>query len=537
MAENIKVLNEFIPKAEQARFGGIKVGETLTIDSTGVLNTNAENTGVGGNRLTYIPRHFVLNISSGTVTLPSGSELYIPNGFEADETTPKFTKLTTTQTITKVAGGASDGRYDLLLDLEFGTVGGLRIRPVSNCISGSIAPSTSGSWAWYDTANNLMKIYDSTTLMSSTNSLPLGQVTVESGVITKINVIFSDTGYIGGMVFALPGIRGSIPYSMPASDLSPQSLNFETTRVLTAQVPSIPMTTMRIYMNATSIIISKDYFYDGNSNRNRQISNTNNILNAAETNGWVYCNTVDVISSFQRAFIEATEYQAYYEQTMPWNFSALTYLNANNGWALVGQKYPANGAYVPFLRHKSNTGVFLLNGHQDHFEVTWTSDSTIAANSNAITHRVTLLNEAGNTAFPGNVSAGGTINATATSAYWADLAEKYITDKKYPIGTLVAFGGEKEMTIATKKVNGVISEKPGFVLNKKSKGQPIALIGKTKVRVIGIVDKGDKLVLDKDGVARTKRWYDIFKKTIGIALEANIKLEEKLVMSVVKLVI
>lgn len=537
MAENIKVLNEFIPKAEQARFGGIKVGETLTIDSTGVLNTNAENTGVGGNRLTYIPRHFNLTFSSGTVTLPSGSELYIPNGFEADEVTPKFTKLTTTQAITKVASGASDGRYNLLLDLELGTVGELRIRPVGNCISGSIAPSTSGSWAWYDTANNLMKIYDGTTLMSSTNSLPLGQVTVSGGVITQINSIMADTGYIGGVVFALPGIRGSIPYSFTSDGLTPQSLNFETTRVLTATVPNIPMTTFRIYIDANSITLTNDIFYDGNSNRNRQISNTNVVLNAAKTSGWVYCSTAGTINAWQRAVVESTQYQDQYEQTMPWDFYAITYLNANKGWALTGQKIPSNGAYVPFLRHKSNTGVFLLNGHQDHFEVTWTNDSTIASNTNNVTHRVTLLNEAGNSAFPGNVSAAGAIQATATSAYWADLAEKYITDKKYPIGTLVTFGGEKEMTIATKKVNGVISEKPGYTLNAKSKGQPIALIGKTKVRVVGIVDKGDKLVLYKDGVARTKRWYDIFKKTIGIALEASIKSEEKLVMSVVKLVI
>jgi len=29
----------------------------------------------------------------------------------------------------------------------------------------------------------------------------------------------------------------------------------------------------------------------------------------------------------------------------------------------------------------------------------------------------------------------------ATSAQWADLAEKYETDIEYPIGTLICFGG------------------------------------------------------------------------------------------------
>lgn len=531
----IKVLNEFLPEAEQIRLGGVKVGDTLSINN-GVLNTNNENTGVGGNRLTAIPRHFDLTLSDGTLTLPAGSKIYIPDGFESDDITPKFTTYTLPSAKTRIANGAKNGRYDVIYDMD-PSINAIRLRLSETCISGSIAPSTSGYWAWYDTANNLMKIYDHTTLLTSTNSLPLGQVTVENDTITKINIAFGDTGYIGGVVFALPGIHGSIPYGYPTGTLTPQSVNFETSRVLTAQVPNIPMTTMRIYINATDIIISHEYFYDGNSNRNRKLSNTSVVLNAAETNSWVYCTTAGVISNFQRAFIEATEYKAYYNQTMPWNFNAATYLNANNGWALVGQKYPQNGVFVPFLRHKSNSGVFLLDGHQDHLEVVWTSDSTIAANSNNVTHRVTLLDEAGNASFPGDVTAVGNVEATASTALWADLAEKYESDVKYPIGTLVVFGGEKEITIAKKNVNGVISEKPGYTLNSKSKGQPVALVGRVKVRVIGKVNKNDKLVLYKDGVARKKKWYDVFKIVIGITLESNNSNDEKLVMSVVRLAI
>lgn len=530
----IKVLNEFLPEAEHIRLGGIKVGDTLSIDAAGVLNTNAENTGVGGNRLTYIPRHFNLTLSGGTLTVPANSKIYIPDGFESDDTTPKFTEYTVPNTYTKVADGAADGTYDVFFETDPSSLG-IRLRPKNSCISGSIAPSTSGSWAWYDTANNLMKIYDNTTLVSAVDSLPLGQVTVTSNVITKINNIMAETGFIGGIVFALPGIKGSIPYGYPTDTLTPQSLNFETTRVLIATVPNAPTTGYRVYMNATSLLVSNEYFYDGNSNRNRLISNTNTALNMAETNAYVYCNTAGVISSWSRAFVEATEYKAYYEQNMPWSFNASTYLNANKGWALVGQRIPNSGAYVPLLRHKSNNGVFLVNGHQDHFEVTWTNDSTIASNSNNVTHKVTLLNEAGNASFPGDVAAVGNIEATASTALWADLAEKYESDVKYPIGTLVAFGGEKEITIAKKNVNGVISEKPGYTLNSKSKGQPVALVGRVKVRVIGKINKNDKLVLYKDGVARKKKWYDVSKTVIGITLESNNSNDEKLVMSVVRL--
>ena len=90
----------------------------------------------------------------------------------------------------------------------------------------------------------------------------------------------------------------------------------------------------------------------------------------------------------------------------------------------------------------------------------------------------------------------------ATSANWADLAEKYESDKDYPFGTLIQFGGEKEVTVAQTEVNGVVSEKAGYLLNASSSGLPIALCGRVKVLVNGVVNKFDKLTLDKNGVAR-----------------------------------
>ena len=408
----IKVLNEFLPTAEQVRLGGVKVGDTLSIED-GVLNTNAENTGVGGNRLTHIPRLFNLTFSNGTLTLHAGGKIYLPDGFESDETTPKFTEYTITENQTRTLSGSADGKYTLLFEPN-GI--GIRVRPVANCYSGSIAPSTAGSWAWYDTANNLIKIYDDTTLVNSMNSLPIGQITVSGGVISKINSIMAETGYLGNIVFALPGIHGTIPYGFQPNTLNPQSLNFETNKVLVAQAPGVPNTNYNLYLNENALSISNDIFYDGNSNLNRQISNTSNIIFSAKTSAKIYCDNSGGITWFSRAFVEASAYDDCYEQTMPWSFTAYSYLNANKGYSLVGQINPASGAFVPFLRHKSNTGVFLVDGHQDHLEVVWTSDSTIAANTNNVTHRVTLLNEAGNASFPGDVSAVGTIEATASTA-------------------------------------------------------------------------------------------------------------------------
>ena len=87
----------------------------------------------------------------------------------------------------------------------------------------------------------------------------------------------------------------------------------------------------------------------------------------------------------------------------------------------------------------------------------------------------------------GNIIANKFIGV-ATSAQWADLAENYVTDMDYPIGTLVCFGGQKEITVAINEVNGVISDKPAYLMNSNCKGQPIALIGRVPVLVKGKVN-------------------------------------------------
>lgn len=91
-----------------------------------------------------------------------------------------------------------------------------------------------------------------------------------------------------------------------------------------------------------------------------------------------------------------------------------------------------------------------------------------------------------------------TFRGTATTARYADLAEKYEADAEYDEGTVVIFGGEKEITMSTSlsdhRVAGVISKYPAYLMNEESPGLPVALRGKVPVKVIGLVSKGDLLV-------------------------------------------
>tara|TARA_Y100001970_G_scaffold289048_1_gene418199 strand:- start:2826 stop:4334 length:1509 start_codon:yes stop_codon:yes gene_type:complete len=90
-----------------------------------------------------------------------------------------------------------------------------------------------------------------------------------------------------------------------------------------------------------------------------------------------------------------------------------------------------------------------------------------------------------------------TVYAKATSAEYADLAEKYESDSEYEVGTVMIFGGEKEITQSTisndTRVCGVISEDPAYLMNSGSEGQAVALVGKVKCKVHGVVAKGDLL--------------------------------------------
>lgn len=107
---------------------------------------------------------------------------------------------------------------------------------------------------------------------------------------------------------------------------------------------------------------------------------------------------------------------------------------------------------------------------------------------------------------------------TATAAQYADLAELYLADKEYPIGTVMRVGGEKEVTqsISGCRAIGVVSEFPAYLMNKDLEGgTAIALKGRVPVQVVGPIAKGDQLVPTSDGLAIAGEGATVF----AVALE------------------
>jgi hypothetical protein len=122
----------------------------------------------------------------------------------------------------------------------------------------------------------------------------------------------------------------------------------------------------------------------------------------------------------------------------------------------------------------------------------------------------------------GNITAT-IFNGTATTARYADLAEKYLADAEYETGTVVCIGGEKEVTAVKfgERAIGVVSTAPAYMMNSELVGGTyIALKGRVPCKVVGAVRKGQRLVASDNGSAIAAGFHqhtDVF----GIALESS----------------
>jgi hypothetical protein len=94
-----------------------------------------------------------------------------------------------------------------------------------------------------------------------------------------------------------------------------------------------------------------------------------------------------------------------------------------------------------------------------------------------------------------------TVFAKATSAQYADLAEMYVADQSYPSGTVVEFGGSKEVQASqvthSTAVAGIVSTNPSYLMNATLGGEhvvAVALVGRVPCQVVGTISKGDRLV-------------------------------------------
>ena len=121
---------------------------------------------------------------------------------------------------------------------------------------------------------------------------------------------------------------------------------------------------------------------------------------------------------------------------------------------------------------------------------------------------------------------GNLLTTTVTAARYSDLAEVFPTVDGLVIepGTVVCFTGDKKVGTcdidACPKVAGIVSTKPGLLMNVEGDGVDLALTGRVPVKVTGDINAGDLLVSAGSGRARAES-NPAVGTVIGKAIESH----------------
>jgi hypothetical protein len=186
------------------------------------------------------------------------------------------------------------------------------------------------------------------------------------------------------------------------------------------------------------------------------------------------------------------------------------------------------------------TGDIVVSGGMGLGGNVWTSGNVIATqgfygniNGNVIgnvTGNLTgVVITTGSSSTVGSITGNWTLTAgSKLQATYADLAERFEADQMYDAGTVVQFGGDKEITAVRDELStdvfGVISDSAAYLMNagagSNATHPAVAISGRVPVKVVGKIKKHDRLVSAGNGMARSANIDEIKPFTvIGRALE------------------
>ena len=191
-----------------------------------IKDKNALNKQQITNCLLEVPQRIKLELNDGTLTLKAGSQIIVPNGFEADGTTPKFDYVVVSEDKSQKTTYNANCLCFCNIDAELANHG------ENLCFSGSTQP-TSGQ-VWYNTTSNkiLVSSDNGQTWAERKYSLPIAVTVATTNGVTSIDQVFNGMGYIGSTVWVDKGVKGLIPNGRN-EDGSLKNIEFTTDKVLT----------------------------------------------------------------------------------------------------------------------------------------------------------------------------------------------------------------------------------------------------------------------------------------------------------------
>jgi hypothetical protein len=364
---------------------------------------------------------------------------------------------------------------------------------------------------WYDQSTNTMKMYNGTTFKvisgaTAATSAPSSNVAGDlwyDSVNAQLNVYSGTTWILVGPAYtAGTGVTGAIPATITDTD-------------------AISHVVIELYVGNSIVgIVSKDASFNPQvaipgfaSNVRPGITLATSISSVGQYFQGTANNANTVGNIAASGFVQTTT-----NQTMTGTLGIL-----NDSGLSVGADSDFRASITGndvYLRNQTQDGNLLIQINDGG--VTTTMVTMYGANNmttirgsttvNTAAGATAIVNGAGNAV--GNIGSNSsyfnTVFAQATTALYADVAERFASDEIYEPGTVVELGGSAEITRvqhdASDSVFGVISTRPAFTMNggagDNDTHPPVAMTGRVPVKVIGIVNKGDRLISAGDGVAR-----------------------------------
>ena len=408
--------------------------------------------------------------------------------------------------------------------------------------------SSLGGDLWYDTVNQQLKVY------SGTQWITVGPAaTVATGNTGAFPALLADTS-LGSHIVIQFTINGTI-YAIFSKDTFTSSLSGFTTvkagiNFSTTASPSWVLSTQDV--NATaSTLVQRDGAGSINATTLNATSITTGSLVASTLTstsftgnlvGNVAATNISATTVNSQGFNAASGYTGTVLTASQPNITSvgnLTVLNVSGtgGTTNIYGLAKYNGVEIATV---GGTVTFSsLNNTPIGNAYPSTGAFTTLQVSTSLTPVANLSVDLGSTS-----SWFNNIYGTAIHAKYADLAERFAADAEYLPGTVVELGGPNEITKVveelSERVFGVISTSAAYLMNSSAGDNlthpPVAMSGRVPVRVVGIINKGDRLVSAGNGLARAGTRDELTPfNVIGRALENKSNFEHGIIEAIVKL--
>lgn len=425
---------------------------------------------------------YTINLTNGTVfaTIPDG---------------------TTNTSSSMILIGKNYAGYGEFLDENF-------IHLLENSANSTAPSAPLTGQLWYDSSASVIKVYNGTTwkaiaAATASSSAPSSNTTGDLWFDTTNQQLKIWTGSawltVGPAYSASQGLSGAIALTINDNTATPHVVTglYAANTLVSIVSPDSDFVPEASYLSTFPVI------YKGTTvlATGAQAGNIKGAGNVYVTANGV--STLNVTSSG----LEITGFASASGNVTGGNVTTVGAVSATGN--VSGSFFIGNGSQLTGIASSygnSNVATFMANYGSNNISTTG------SVTSGSLT--VNSINHSGSNGV-GNIGSSSNyfnyVFATATTALYADVAERFAADEALPAGTVVELGGTAEITKSRQdlsdKVFGVISTRAAYLMNggagTDETHPPVAMTGRVPVKVIGQVCKGDRLVSAGDGIARS----------------------------------